>query len=117
MTSKTVPRTCDFCAKDITSEKKYRAQISERTAKGDYPEATIVKCKNDADMCHGCFLEICKNGYEPKWIHIVKNDEGYEPSWLDIDVRTAQRADRKRNETEQQTLTAGTTTLITGSTT
>ena len=91
MTSKITPRTCDFCAKDITSEKKYRAQINERSKKGDYAEATIVKCKNDADMCHGCFLEICENGYKPEWIHVVKNDEGRTPLWLNKDERDSQR--------------------------
>ena len=98
MTSKIVPRTCDLCAKDITSEKKYRFQVTERTTKGDYSEATIVKCKNDADMCHPCFLEMCNNGYKPNWIKVVKNDEGKTPLWLDIEQRNAQRK-------EQQTLT------------
>ena len=105
MTSKIVPRTCDLCGKDVTSEKKYRAQINERTSKGDYSEATIVKCKNDADMCHGCFLEICKNGYEPKWVKIVKNDEGRSPSWLPIEERDEQR----RAAMTQEKLTTGST--------
>ncbi len=105
MTSKIVPRTCDFCAKDITSEKKYRAQISERTTKGDYPEATIVKCKNDCDMCQQCFIDICENGYEPKWFKLVKNDEGRSPLWLDIEERDSQR----RSAMTQEKLTTGST--------
>ena len=80
--------------------------------KGDYNEATIVKCKNDADMCHGCFLEICENGYKPLWVKIVKNDEGREPNWLPTEERDTQRRATLQLGSlgSNQTLTTGTTT-------
>ena len=108
MTSKITPRICDLCGKDILSEKSYRFQISERTKKGDYNEATMVQCDHDADCCHPCFLEICKNGFEAKWLQLVKPDHG--GKWITTEIRAAKRADEKRNDGEkQQLLTSGTT--------
>ena len=107
MTSKKTPRICDFHGGDIESEESYRLQISKRTQKGDFPEATMVQCDHDADMCHGCFLEICKNGFEAKWKQLVKPDHG--GKWITIEERAAKRADERRNENldkEQKTLYA-----------
>ncbi len=109
MTSKIVPRICDFCAKDITSEEKYTAQMQKRHVKGDFDEPTMDQCKLKADMCHPCFLEICKNGFEPKWQLIVAPDHG--GKWITKEERDAKRADEKRNEKldkEQAQLTAAT---------
>ena len=102
MKSKTVPRICDFCGKDIVSEKKYRLQISERTKKGDFKESTMVQCDHDADMCHACFIDMCSNGFEAKWLQLVKPDHG--GKWITIEERAAKRADEKRNENETQEL-------------
>ena len=113
MTSKTVPRICDFCAKDIISEKSYRAQISERTKKGEYDESTMVQYDRDADMCHSCLLEIRKNGFDATLKQLVKPDHG--GKWITKEIRAAKRADEKRNELEKgsignnQTLTTGST--------
>ena len=71
MTSQKMPRICDFCAKPIVNGKEYKTQISERnsevTKKGQF-----VKVKNEADMCHNCFMNICKNGFKPKWVLLEK---------------------------------------------
>ncbi len=108
MTSKIQPRTCDFCGHDIESEKAYRAQISERTKKGDYKEPTMVQCDRDADMCHTCFLEICKNGFEAKWKQIVKPDHG--GKWITIEERDEQRRkDMTQEKLPTDTLLGATT--------
>jgi hypothetical protein len=70
MTRKIQPAVCDFCAKDITTEMQYRLDINQKgSTKGQF-----VKCSNSADMCHDCFIQICSNGFKPKWIKLVKND-------------------------------------------
>ena len=81
MTSKQTPRVCDFCATDIMSEMKYTLQLSQRGGiKGKF-----VKCDNNADMCHDCFLKICKNGFKPKWVTLVKGQDG---KWAVLDEQT-----------------------------
>ena len=70
MTRKIQPAVCDFCAKDITTEMQYRLDINQKgSTKGQF-----VKCSNSADMCHDCFIQICSNGFKPKWVRLVKND-------------------------------------------
>ena len=80
MTSKKVPRVCDFCANDIVSEMKYKLQISQR---GSPVKGEFIKANNDADMCQECFLKICKNGYAPNWITLKKNEQT--SKWEEID--------------------------------
>ncbi len=71
MTTKKVPRTCDFCGKDIISEQQYKVQFTLRGGK----KGEFTKANNDADSCHPCFLEICKNGYKPNWVTMYKDEE------------------------------------------
>ena len=77
MTTKIVPRICDFCGHDISSEMKYKLQISQRGDKKKKGESlSFVKANNDADMCHECFLKIGRNGYKPDWVTLEKNTDG-----------------------------------------
>ncbi len=79
MTSKKVPRVCDFCAKDILTEMKYKLQVSQRgSVKGKF-----VKSNSDMDMCHDCFMKSCTNGYKPIWITLVKNEQT--GKWDEVD--------------------------------
>ena len=71
MTRKLVPAVCDLCAKDVVTEMKYTMQISQKGG----GRGKFVKCDNSADMCHDCFLEICKNGFKPKWVTLIKNPQ------------------------------------------
>ncbi len=73
MTSKTVPKICDFCGKEIKSEIKYRAQLSQvgkKWIKG--AKRQFTKANNDADMCHDCFMAMDKVGYKPDWVVLTK---------------------------------------------
>ena len=76
MTTKKVPRICDFqiakqCEGDILTEQQYKFQVSIRGGKrGEFTKASM-----DADCCHYCFLAICKTGYAPKWVTMFKNPE------------------------------------------
>ena len=71
MTRKIVNPICDLCALEVKSEQKYRFDISQ-TGHG---KGKFVKCSNSADMCHECFLKICRNGFKPLWIELLKNDQ------------------------------------------
>ena len=71
MTRKVVNPICDLCAQEVTSEQRYRMDINQ-TGHG---KGKFVKCSNSADMCHGCFLRICENGFKPKWIALIKNEQ------------------------------------------
>jgi hypothetical protein len=70
MTRKIVNPVCDLCGLDVLSEQRYRMDINQ-TGNG---KGKFVKCSNSADMCHTCFLNICKNGFKPQWVTLVKND-------------------------------------------
>jgi len=72
MTRKVVNPICDLCAKEVTSEQRYRMDINQ-TGHG---KGKFVKCSNSADMCHDCFLNICRNGFKPNWVQLIKNDQG-----------------------------------------
>ena len=64
------PNICDFCAKPVESEQEYSVLINQkRTGKGKF-----VTCSNKADMCQGCFLFVCKNGFKPEWKTLLKNE-------------------------------------------
>lgn len=69
MTRQSLPDICDSCGVEITGE-----AYSVQYAKKNQGKGNFVKCSNSADQCHACFLEVCKNGFKPKWIHLVKND-------------------------------------------
>ena len=73
MTRQSMPSICDFCGKEIHTEMEYKLQISQKGKKGT--KGKFIKAQNNADMCHVCFLEVCKNGYKPDWIALVKNEE------------------------------------------
>ena len=75
MTSKAVPRFCDFfcLGKEIKTEKIYKLQISERGVMGQGKKGKFVKANNDADMCQKCFIKICEGGYKPNWVTLVKD--------------------------------------------
>ena len=73
--------TCDFCAKEVTSEMRYRIDISQSgTGKGKF-----VKCSNKADMCHDCILSIGRNGFKPLWVVLVKNEQS--GKWEEVEAQ------------------------------
>ena len=84
MTSKKVLKTCDFCAKDIKSEIEYSLKVSQRPTV--YKKGVLVKADKDADMCHECFMKICKNGYKPEWTTLVKDP--VTEKWNEVDEQT-----------------------------
>ena len=81
MTRPIINPTCDFCAKEVTSEQKYRVDINS----SGHGKGKFVKCSNSADMCHECFLKICTNGFKPKWITLVKNEQT--GKWEEIETQ------------------------------
>ncbi len=81
MTRQVINPVCDVCAKEVTSEQRYRFDINQAGGvKGKF-----VKCDNSADMCHECFLKICTNGFKPKWICGTKNDQTGKWDWVEGD--------------------------------
>ena len=86
MTSKTVPKICDTCGKEIISEVKYRQQISQVGAKLKKGAVRkFIKAQNDADLCHPCFQKMQEHGYKPDFIILTKIGE----SWLTPDEVSA----------------------------
>jgi hypothetical protein len=84
MTRKIIAPVCDFCAKDIVSEMKYGVDIVQRNG----VKGTFVKCDNSADMCQDCFLQVCRNGFKPKWIKGIKNPQTGIWDWNDLEVQS-----------------------------
>ncbi len=89
MTRAKIPDRCDICGQDIKSEKQYMFEVYEgRTSFGkERSKGTNMDC------CHKCFIDICKQGYEPNWKHSIKNPSyvkgGSQPYWLDKpDIQT-----------------------------
>ena len=70
MTKPKVPYTCDFCAKEISSEKQYVLEAFEGKSSFSDPR---IRAKSKLDCCHKCFLNICENGLKPTWIKEQKN--------------------------------------------
>ena len=67
------PDICDLDGKPITSEKQYTFEVYEgRTAWFD-SKGVRSKAKIKIDCCHACFMNICKNGYTPKFVKEQKN--------------------------------------------
>ena len=86
MTRQIMPSVCDGCAKEIKSGEHYSIQFSKKNqGKGNF-----VKCSNNADMCHTCFMKMCKNGFKPLWIKLQKDD--VTGKWVEVDDQ------RKLNE-------------------
>ena len=72
MTSKPSPKFCDSCGLEIASEEKYKIQFTKAgTRQGEF-----IKCVTKGDMCHPCFLVICKNGLKPEWVIMQKLPDG-----------------------------------------
>jgi hypothetical protein len=84
MTRKYVPAVCDLCATDIESEMKYGFDVTQKNG----VRGTFVKCSNSADMCHPCFIKICKNGFKPIWIKGVKNPNTGIWDWNDLEIQS-----------------------------
>ena len=73
MTRQKKPDLCDLCGKEIASETQYMFRVSEKHPWG----SALVTEGANMDVCHPCFLEICKQGYKPKWKYLQKN-----PAWI-----------------------------------
>ena len=73
MTKVKTPVTCDFCAKQIQSQMRYTVQMNQVDEEKASEKGSFVTLKNKADMCHTCFLNICKNGFVPKWIRKIRD--------------------------------------------
>jgi len=72
MTRPKIQNICDFCGKEIAIDaQEYTAEFSQKGAgRGKY-----VKATPKADVCHPCFLEVCKTGFKPVWQTWKKYDE------------------------------------------
>jgi hypothetical protein len=87
MTTQRLPSICDFCAQEIVSEMRYRLDINQKSKvsiKGQF-----VKCSNSADMCHTCFMEVCTNGFKPKWVKLVKDEAT--GKWIEREIEYQSR--------------------------
>jgi len=72
MTRPKIQNICDFCGKDIAIDaQEYTAEFSQKGA----GRGKFVKATPKADVCHPCFLEVCKTGFKPVWQTWKKNDE------------------------------------------
>ena len=76
MTSKPSPKFCDSCGLEIASEEKYKIQFTKAGTK----QGEFIKSMTKGDMCHPCFLLVCKNGYKPQWVTMMKTQSG---SWVE----------------------------------
>ena len=75
MTRQKQPIICDSCAKEISSQMRYSLQFNQTNAEKPSSKGSFITSSSKADMCHPCFLEVCKNGYKPKWVRKVKNED------------------------------------------
>ena len=72
MTRQKLPDKCDLCGKEISSEMQYVMEAFQgKNTFGDIR----VRAKTRLDVCHPCWLEICKNGYQPNFIKELKNPQ------------------------------------------
>ena len=74
MTRKRQPIICDFCGKEIESQMRYSLQFNRTNTEKPSEKGSFITSSSKADQCHPCFLEICKNGYKPKWVRKVKDE-------------------------------------------
>ncbi len=72
-----LPDICDLCAKDIDSEMQYVFDVTQGKSNWFNSAGIKIVAKGVIDCCHACFLNICKNGYKPKWVKEQKN-----PQWV-----------------------------------
>ena len=64
MTRPKIQNICDFCGKEIAIDaQEYTAEFSQKGA----GRGKFVKATPKADVCHPCFLEVCKTGFKPVW--------------------------------------------------
>ena len=61
--------TCDLHGGIIDSEKRYIFEVYDD--KGSWSK--IQTRAGNIDCCHKCFIDICKQGYEPSWKSTLKN--------------------------------------------
>ncbi len=87
MTRQSLPDVCNNCAKEITGM-AYTVQYTQNLPKEDRVKGEFVKTNDKADQCHACFLEVCKTGYKPNWIKMVKREDG---SWREVEIETQQK--------------------------
>ena len=69
MTKPKIPFTCDIHGGEIETEKRYIFEVYDE--RGSW--AKVQTKAENIDVCHKCFLDICKQGYEPKWKSTIKN--------------------------------------------
>jgi len=74
MTRQKQPIICDSCAKEISSQMRYSLQFNQTNAEKPSSKGSFITSSSKADMCHPCFLQICTNGYKPKWVRKVKDE-------------------------------------------
>ena len=72
MTRQKLPDKCDLCGKEIASEMQYVMEAYQ--GKNTFGDLRI-RAKSKLDVCHPCWLEICKNGYKPNFIKELKNPQ------------------------------------------
>ena len=71
MTRPKIQNICDFCGKEIAIDaQEYSVEFGQKNV----GRGKFVKAKG-ADMCHPCFLEVCKTGFKPVWKTRKLNDE------------------------------------------
>tara|TARA_R100001143_G_C3273533_1_gene93320 strand:- start:286 stop:540 length:255 start_codon:yes stop_codon:yes gene_type:complete len=82
MTRPKIQNICDFCGKEIAIDsQEYSVEFGQKGI-SQVPARKFVKAKG-ADMCHPCFLNVCKNGYKPIWKTRKLNDES--GKWEEVD--------------------------------
>ena len=72
MTRQKLPDKCDLCGKEISSETQYVMEAYQ--GKNTFGDIRI-RAKSKLDVCHPCWLEICKNGYMPNFVKELKNPQ------------------------------------------
>ena len=88
MTRQRQPIICDFCGKEIESQMRYSLQFNQTNTEKPSAKGSFITSSSKADMCHPCFLEVCKNGYKPKWVRKVKDENTGKWSDQDLDEQS-----------------------------
>ncbi len=73
MTRQKLPDICNICGKNIESEKQYCMEAFEGRSTWFNAKQERTKAKNKIDVCHPCWLSICKTNYKPDFIVEIKN--------------------------------------------
>ena len=75
MGRQSLPDICDTCGKEIPKDQKqYIAELFE--GKSSFTDKRS-RAQTKLYICHTCFLNFCKNGYEPNFISEMRN-----PQWV-----------------------------------